>query len=320
MLRKLKQAIWTAVLFGAACTPARDQETQDTQEEAQLNRLKIESVEALQEYFRYTGKDVPLISGHRGGTYPGYPENCIETLEYVLKHTPATFEIDPRLTKDSVIVLMHDATLDRTTNGTGKLADYTLEDVKKLRLKDHQGNVTDFQIPTLDEVITWAKGKTVLILDIKDVPLAMTAAKIREHNAEAHVMVTVRNADQAKFYYEDNPRIMFEAWVRSIEALAEYEAAGIPWNQVMAYVGPEINEQTLELASKLHERGAMAMIGAGPSYDKLGPAEQAEAYRKIITSGFDVIESDYPIEVASAIKTLLPASSPKQQFFLTTSQ
>lgn len=280
-----------------------------------MHRLNITSVAELREYFRYTGEDIPLISGHRGGTYPGYPENSIEAMEYVLKHTPATFEIDPRLTKDSVIVLMHDATLDRTTNGTGKLINYTLEEVKKLRLKDHQGKVTDFQIPTLDEVIQWSKGKTVLILDIKDVPFAMTAAKIREHNAEAHVMVTVRNAEQAKFYYENNPNITFEAWVRTKEALQEYEEAGIPWSQIMAYVGPDVNENSLELARMLHERGAMAMIGAAPSYDKQGPASRAEAYRNIFTSGFDVIESDYPVDVADAIRSIMPSSSPKQKFF-----
>jgi len=311
MQYKLVKVFWLTALVGAACGPAKDQAVNDVK----LHQLNIESVSALQEYFRYTGADVPLISGHRGGTYSGYPENCIETLEYVLQHTPATFEIDPRLTKDSVIVLMHDATLDRTTNGTGKLSDYTLEEVKKLRLKDHQGNLTDFQIPTLDEVIVWSKGKTVVILDIKDVPLAMTAAKIREHNAEANVMVTVRNAAQAKFYYQDNPNIMFEAWIRSKDALREYEEAGIPWNQIMAYVGPKVNDETLELANMLHERGAMAMIGAGPSYDKLESVERAEAYRNIITSGFDIVESDYPLEVAEAIRQLLPPTSPKQRFF-----
>lgn len=308
MSRISQPLVVVVALVVLACSPT-------STDDVTLHTLNVGTVSELQEYFRYTGEDVPLISGHRGGTYRLYPENCIETMEYVLAHTPATFEIDPRLTKDSVIVLMHDATLDRTTNGTGKLSDYTLDEVKKLRLKDHEGNLTDFQIPTLDEVIAWSKGKTVVILDIKDVPFAMTAAKIREHGAEAHVMVTVRNAEQAKFYYDDNPAIMFEAWIRSKQALSEYEDAGIPWNQIMAYVGPRINEETLELAAMLHERGAMAMIGAAPSYDKLDSAERTEAYQKVISSGFDVIESDYPIEVANAIRPLLPPASAKQKFF-----
>src|SRR5690606_30935720 len=120
----------------------------------------------------------------------GLPENSIAGMEGGLRHTPAFFEIDPRLTKDSVIVLMHDATLDRTTNGTGKLADYTWAEVQQLRLKDRDGNVTSYGIPTLDEVIEWARGKTVLNLDQKDVPIELSAEIIRKHNAYSFVMVT----------------------------------------------------------------------------------------------------------------------------------
>lgn len=284
-------------------------------QEAPLHILKIDNVADLQDYFHYTGKDIPLISGHRGGAAPGYPENCIETFEYVLRHTPATFEIDPRLTKDSVIVLMHDATLDRTTNGTGKLSDYTWEEVRKLKLKDSEGNLTDFRIPTLDEVIEWSKGKTVVILDKKDVPFRMTADKIRAHNAEAHVMITVHTAEQAKFYYDDNPNVMFEAFVKTEKAFHEYEEAGIPWKQVMAYVGPEMKPENRALYDLLHERNVMFMISGAPIYDKLPADERAAIYREIIHSGVDIIESDRPIEVANAIASMKPKDSPKEKYF-----
>jgi glycerophosphoryl diester phosphodiesterase len=297
------------VLLSISCKPT------DSSSSGDLHRLNIDNIEDLQDYFTYTGNDIPLISGHRGGAGTGYPENCIETFEHVLRHTPATFEIDPRLTKDSVIVLMHDATLDRTTNGTGKLSDHTWEEVKKLRLKDSRGNITNFRVPSLDEVIKWSKGKTVVILDKKDVPLAMTARKIREHNAEAHVMITVHTAEQAKFYYEDNPRVMFEAFVKTKDALFAYEEAGIPWKQVMAYVGPEMKSDNKELYDLLHERGVMCMISAAPIYDKLSATERAGAYREILKSGVDIIESDRPIQVAEAIRPLIPESSPKEKYF-----
>lgn len=60
----------------------------------------------------------------------------------------AFFELDPRLTKDSVIVLMHDTTIDRTTAGKGKLAEYTWEELQSFRLKDSEGNPTPYKIPT----------------------------------------------------------------------------------------------------------------------------------------------------------------------------
>src|SRR5690625_3431882 len=83
------------------------------------------------QFFRYTGRDIAIVTGHRGGIVEGYPENSIEAMENTLRHTHAFFEVDPRFTKAGVIVLMHDVTLDRTTNGTGKVSDYTFEELQE---------------------------------------------------------------------------------------------------------------------------------------------------------------------------------------------
>ena len=112
---------------------------QSVSAQGKLHLLKFDDVTQLRDFFKYTGNGSIIVSGHRGG----YEEN-------VLKQMPAFFEIDPRLTKDSVIVLMHDATLDRTTTGTGKVCDHTWKELQKLRLKDHSGKVTNCKIPTLE--------------------------------------------------------------------------------------------------------------------------------------------------------------------------
>lgn len=281
-----------------------------------IHSLKIKNEKELRAYFRYTGKDVPLISGHRGCHVKGYPENSIEGLEYTLRHTPAFFEIDPRLTKDSVIVLMHDVTLDRTTNGKGKLSDYTWEEVKKLRLKDKEGNLTPYRVPTLEEVIEWARGKTILNLDKKDVPLEMTAAIIRRLNAGSFVMVTVHNAKQARFYFDDDNSRMMSAFVKTEKALKEYEEAGVPWSNMIAYIGSENKPENQKLFKLLHDRGVMCMISAAPVYDKLQTAElRAQAYRDIFRQGADILESDLPVEVAIAIEDMKNKKSKKQEFF-----
>ena len=59
----------------------------------------------------------------------GYPENCIATFEHTLQHTFSILEIDLQFTKDGQIVLHHDPTLDRTTTGTGPVADHTLKEL-----------------------------------------------------------------------------------------------------------------------------------------------------------------------------------------------
>ena len=270
---------------------------------AQLKTIKIKTPAKLQAFFHYSGNGKKIISGHRGSYLTGYPENAIETFEYVLKHTPAFFEIDPRLTKDSVIVLLHDATLDRTTTGKGKLADYTWEEVKQFRLKDKDGNVTPYRIPTLQEAIDWARGKTILNLDKKDVPLQMTADIIRKNNAGSFVMVTVHNAKQAKFYFDDDNQRMMSAFVKTEEALKEYETAGIPWKNMIAYIGSENKPSNKTMFDLLHARGVMCMISAAPVYDKLATeAARAAAFRDIFKQGADILESDLPVEVAAAMK------------------
>ncbi|QMU31691.1 glycerophosphodiester phosphodiesterase family protein [Adhaeribacter radiodurans] len=286
------------------------------QQKAPLQTLKIKNTRELHDFFKYTGQDVPIISGHRGGTTKGFPENCIATFENTLRHTPAFFEIDPRLTKDSVVVLMHDATLNRTTNGTGKVSDYTWAELKQFKLKDPEGNVTAYGIPTLDEVITWSKGKTIINLDKKDVPLATTMKILKKHNAAAHVMLTVHTPEQAKYYYDNIPGVMFSAFVKTKKELEGYEKAGVPWSSIMAYVGPENKPENKEMYDLLHARGVMCMISAAPTYDKLkDPEARKQAYQQTFTMGADVLESDLPIEAAAAIQEQLPKASKKAKYF-----
>ncbi|UFH51887.1 glycerophosphodiester phosphodiesterase family protein [Spirosoma sp. KNUC1025] len=276
--------------------------TQSAQDQP-LYRLPIKTVQDLHDFFRWTAQKKPIISGHRGGMVKGFPENSIATFENTLLHTPAFYETDPRLTKDSVIVLMHDETLDRTTTGHGKVNDFTWAELKKLYLKDADGNVTDHRIPTLAEAIEWARDKTVLNLDKKDVPFPMIAAIIRKHKADAFVMLTVHTAEQARYYYDDNKDRMFSAFVKTPQAMAEYEKAGIPWSHMIAYIGPDIKPDNQEMYKLLHAKGVMCMISSAPTYDKLNnKSERLAAYQAIIKDGASVLESDLPIDVAEAFR------------------
>ena len=65
------------------------------------------------------------------------------------------------------MVLMHDLTIDRTTDGKGRVADYTYEELQRIRLVDRDGNVTDYRIPTLAEVLEWGKDKVAFNFDNK---------------------------------------------------------------------------------------------------------------------------------------------------------
>lgn len=266
----------------------------------ELHRLSFQTEEEMYAYFRYApGKQI--ISGHRGTKEAGMPENSIPALEAVLKHTTAIFEVDPRLTKDSVPVMVHDQTLDRTTTGKGNVRDYTWAELQRFRLKDAQGRETPHPINTLDELIEWAKGKTILNLDKKDLPMELTARIIARHQAYAWVWVTVHNVEQARFYLKKSPKQFLSMHVRTAQALEELLQADLPFDRMIVYIGPEIVAANRMFYEALNRRGVMCMISTAPTYDKLdNPADRADKYRAVFADGASILESDLPIEVHQA--------------------
>ena len=105
-----------------------------------------------------------LVVSHRAD-WRNFPENSIEAINSAIEMGVDMVEIDIAKTKDGHLVLMHDRTLDRTTDGKGLVSDYTLESLKKLHLRNGCGVVTRYKIPTLEEAMLAAKGKVLVNLD-----------------------------------------------------------------------------------------------------------------------------------------------------------
>ena len=100
------------------------------------------------EIFRTSKSDYPNISVHRGGKgLKNYPENCLETIQYINDSISAIFEVDVAQTKDGQLILMHDNSIDRTTNGSGSVKNLTYDEIKNYNLIDDFGNQTNFKIP-----------------------------------------------------------------------------------------------------------------------------------------------------------------------------
>ena len=143
----------------------------------------------------------------------------------------------------------------------------------------------------------------------------MTAELIRKHKADAFVMLTIHNPDQGVFYLKENANSMFSAFIKTKKDFEDYEKAGVPFNQLIAYIGPLVKPENQELYAMLNKKGAMCMISAASTYDKLKTAEERKAaYISIAKDGASILESDYPIEAAEAVRSLQKRDSPKQRF------
>ena len=288
---------------------------------ATLHRLIPQTPAGLQELFRHTGEPLPFVSAHRGGPGKGFPENCLATFENTIGDTFAIIEMDPRYAKDGSIVVHHDATLERTSTGKGRVADLTLAELKQLKLKDTEGNVTEFQIPTLDEALEWARGRTILVLDQKDVPVAVRVKKIEEHKAEGYALVIVNSFKDAQACHALNTNIFMEVMIPNRAKVAEFDQLGIPWRNVVAFVG-HVPPEDAGLYELIHARGASCMIGTSRNLDRHFVSKQVSDlkplepdYRAFLKRGADLIETDIPRELGPLLYGSTPVPSSKQKYF-----
>lgn len=308
----------TSSFITRALNPYPDQEAISVPRE--LHIINTRSAKDLKDFFHYTPDRLPFVSAHRGGPRQGFPENCIATFENTLSHGPAILEIDPHYTKDGYIVLMHDPTLDRTTNGSGKVSDHTLSEIRKLRLKDTEGNLTNYGVPTLDEALQWAKGKTILVIDQKDVPIEIRAGKIIENKAEANAIVISYSLDDTKKCYALNPDIVMEVMMGKMENVTAFDVSGVRWENAVAFVSHNLPEGKA-IFDAVHKRGALCILGSSRNYDrqyvsgKINQNELAAGYRSLIDHGADIIEADLGIEVGNALKPMQMTKSSKKKYF-----
>ncbi|MBR7133787.1 MAG: hypothetical protein IKD04_09685 [Clostridia bacterium] len=101
-----------------------------------------------------------FVAAHRGWR-SAYPENTLAAFKAALEIGVDQLETDVRMTKDGVLVLIHDETVDRTTNGNGRVCDFTFEELRRL----DAGNGT--QIPTLTEFMELVKKYPDITIDIE---------------------------------------------------------------------------------------------------------------------------------------------------------
>ncbi|WP_295939769.1 glycerophosphodiester phosphodiesterase family protein [uncultured Alistipes sp.] len=280
---------------------------------SKLHTVKINSIEDLQAYFRYDPSRDIIVSGHRGGMMPGYPENCIESCEKTLSLMPTFFEIDFSFTKDSVMVLMHDLTIDRTTTGKGFVADYTYEELRRLQLVDRDGAITPYKVQRLKDMLEWGKDKVVFNFDNKYINTKGVPEEVRRASLDYYIrqlkpggdwsmyhniMLSVRSLEEALYYWNAGIRnVMFCVEISSMDHFKSYDTSPIPWKYLMAYIRLSVNPELQEIYDRFHALGVMTMTSITGSSDKIkNPYDRRIAYLRELVAEPDIIETDYPAE------------------------
>jgi glycerophosphoryl diester phosphodiesterase len=252
------------------------------------------------EYSGYIHK--PLIEAHRGNSISA-PENTLASIKQALEIKVDRIEIDLECSKDGVPVIIHDSLLERTTNGKGKVSDFTFNELRKLDAGSWKSS--DFageKIPHLQEVIDLCKGKTMLNIDLKN-PSAVPAMikALKESDMENEVVITgkipectndIRNSGMnLTMFYEPTTAVeeflskgMFIQGMHL--AIALIRRSSLPG---LLFHYQYVNAESIYLA---HLHGLAVNV-----YDVNTP----EVFESMLMAGVDGIMTDDPLKIISTL-------------------
>ena len=144
---------------------------------------------------------VKEVIGHMGSC-ADRPGNTLVGVRRAIEAGAHVTEVDVRTTKDGMLVCLHDAEVDRTTDGKGKVADLTLADVKKLDAGiKFDARFAGERVPTLREVLELAKGKIAVMIDLKEDGegyAEQIATAVRAFGEPKRVVLGIRSVEHAK--------------------------------------------------------------------------------------------------------------------------
>jgi len=185
-------------------------------------------------------------------------------------------EIDVRLTRDGRLVLMHDPTVDRTTNGKGKVADLSLAEIRLLDAG--QGE----QTPTLEEVFAATAGKVILQIELKETGAAAAVVRaIQAAGQDENVIITSFIHSQLREVRRLHPRLRL----------------GALWGRLPVNVVPQTKQfgvQALHLWHEFIDERLVTDIHAEGLLIRAWNANTEEDMQRLIALGVDAIGSDRP--------------------------
>ncbi len=266
------------------------------------NYIKLDKQEDLGDYLDQLTDETEIVSAHRGGRYyPGLPENSLQVLKYTVSQTPAILEVDVSMSADSILFLLHDNSLDRTTTCKGDASEMVWKAIKNCRLVDDYGEPTKYKIPKFRKVLKWAKGKAILSIDVKrGVPFQLIAAEIEKYGMEDYAFVITYSRNATAAMHQINPEIMISADLPNENQLNKLLELGVNPDRLVAFTGT--GSLKPDFFQKLDEMDIPVIFGTMRHFDPKLDEEGIDIYYEVIDSGVDIIATDKPVEAARAIR------------------
>jgi len=225
------------------------------------------------------------VTGHRGAAGLE-PENTLRSIQRAIDLGVDRVEIDVRVTKDGHLVVIHDETVDRTTNGHGYVKDLTFSELR--RLDAGKGE----RIPTLEEALRLTRGKVILQIELKVAEATEpTVHLIEECNAEREVIITSFMHEQLRKVHDLNPALRTGALFFDVQGDICQRALDVHSEAIHVYY----RNVDSGLVEDAHRRGLKVSVWN---------PDEVEEMRRMIGLNVDVIGTNRPDLLLNLLKEM----------------
>lgn len=246
----------------------------------------------------YSENDTILVVAHRG-SHSIHPENSLSAFNESIENGIDIIETDLRLTRDSIFVLLHDKTLDRTTTGNGPLKNFDFKEVENLNLRV-DGKPTSEKIPTLEQALELTNNRILLNLDLKiqDLSTLKKLVKIIKTSGMVDsVIISIRDITLIPQIHKFDQDIRLMPVVRTrkkIRQVLKYDYIDIIQVHTRTY--------TSDLRKELKQSDLKIWVNALNKYDRLQEKNKTGFQELLQKKKVDIIQTDHPEELLDFLK------------------
>lgn len=239
-----------------------------------------------------------MVAAHRA-SHKNHPENSLSAIQHAIDLGVDIIELDVKVTTDNIVVLMHDGTINRTTNGNGNPEDYTLAELKGFRLKNSDGTLSEETIPTFEDALNLVRGKAMIDIDIKTSHLKPIVDVVLKTKTISHVFYFDNDYDALNEIrmYEKKSMLMPRAYSYNMA-----DSALNIFSPEVIHIDPSF--YTEELTELILSNNARVWINALGKPDNLIRNKNAEkAISELLKYNANIIQTDEPEELIKYLKS-----------------
>jgi glycerophosphoryl diester phosphodiesterase len=237
---------------------------------------------------------VKQIIAHRGSSVDR-PENTLASTLRAIEAGATAVEVDVRTTRDGHLVLSHDATLDRTTDGTGPIGEKTLEEIRRLDAGSwFDKRYAAERMPTLNEVLAICRGKIDVLLDLKETGddyARRVADVVKKYGEPSRTIVGVRSVEQAELFRKLLPQARRIGLIATPAEIERYAATGV--ESIRLWPKWLTNDTLIERVRK-----------AGVGLHLNGETGTAEELSMLLKHRPDSVSGDDPARIVATLRQL----------------